>query len=207
MFGRFQVVVGAAKSSPESAKSLSENIKTNHICIKIAKICTKIAKICWEWPDLAKSHQIWLRTRWISSDLSLISLDLYITSIGSGGSSFGEETHHSTHRRWALGVETQNRLLGAFVLAEIGWVGRSSGSWSGLNTPNYIIYIHQFKKKKKNKRIKFLSKLASLEINSLNFSYIYFLSVNFENLANEFHVPYVLNMYIKFHSNWMLFTI
>ena len=91
MFGRFRVVAGAAKSSPESAKSLPENIKTNQICIKIAKICTKIAKICWEWLDLAKSHQIWLRTRWISSDLSLISPDLYITSVGFGSSSFGKE--------------------------------------------------------------------------------------------------------------------
>jgi len=33
------------------------------------------------------------------------------------------------------------------------------------------------------------------------------LSVNFENLIVEFHVPYVLNMYIKFCSNRILFTI
>ena len=31
--------------------------------------------------------------------------------------------------------------------------------------------------------------------------------MNFENLTVEFHVPYVLNMHIKFHSNRMLFTI
>ena len=37
--------------------------------------------------------------------------------------------------------------------------------------------------------------------------YILFLSVNFENLTVKFHVPYVLNMYIKFLSNQMLFTI
>ena len=32
-------------------------------------------------------------------------------------------------------------------------------------------------------------------------------SVNFESLTAEFHVPYVLNIYIKFRSNRMLFTI
>ena len=55
-----------------------------------------------------------------------------------------------------------------------------------------------------NGRTKFLS---NLERNLSNFSYIYFLSVNFKNLVDEFHVPYVLNMYIKFRSNQMLFTI
>ena len=49
--------------------------------------------------------------------------------------------------------------------------------------------------------------LASLERNFTNFLYISFLCVNFENLTVEFHVPYVLNMYIKFHSNWILFII
>ena len=48
---------------------------------------------------------------------------------------------------------------------------------------------------------------TSLERNSSNISYISFLGVNFENLTVEFHVPYVLNMRIKFCSNWMLFTI
>ena len=37
--------------------------------------------------------------------------------------------------------------------------------------------------------------------------YIFLLSMNFENLTVEFHVSYVLNMYIKFRSNWILFTI
>ena len=55
-------------------------------------------------------------------------------------------------------------------------------------------------------RTKYLSKLVWRE-NSSNFSYISFLSVNFENLTVEFHVSYVLNMHIKFHSNWILFTI
>ena len=44
---------------------------------------------------------------------------------------------------------------------------------------------------------------------SSNFSYIsfFFFFVNFENITIEFHVPYVLNMHIKFRSNWILFTI
>ena len=47
----------------------------------------------------------------------------------------------------------------------------------------------------------------SLEKNSTNFSYISFLGVNFENLIVKFHIFYVLNMHIKFCSNWILFTI
>ena len=31
--------------------------------------------------------------------------------------------------------------------------------------------------------------------------------MNFENLTIEFYIPYVLNMHIKFRSNWILFTI
>ena len=42
---------------------------------------------------------------------------------------------------------------------------------------------------------------------SLNFSYIIFLGVNFENLTVEFHILYVINMHIKFHLNQILFTI
>ena len=45
-----------------------------------------------------------------------------------------------------------------------------------------------------------------LEINFLNFSYLFF-GVNFENLTVEFHILYVFNMHIKFRSNRMLFTI
>ena len=38
-------------------------------------------------------------------------------------------------------------------------------------------------------------------------SFFSFLDENFENLTDEFHVFYVLNMYIKFRSNRILFTI
>ena len=48
---------------------------------------------------------------------------------------------------------------------------------------------------------------TSLEGNPSNLSYIFFSDVNFENLTVEFHVPYVLNMYIKFRSNRILFII
>ena len=47
---------------------------------------------------------------------------------------------------------------------------------------------------------------TSLKRNPLNLSYISFSGVNFENLTVEFQVPYILNMYIKFHSNRILFT-
>ena len=46
-----------------------------------------------------------------------------------------------------------------------------------------------------------------LSPNSSNFLYISFFYVNFENLTVKFHVPYVLNIHIKFHLNQMLFTI
>ena len=48
---------------------------------------------------------------------------------------------------------------------------------------------------------------TNLERNSLNFSYISFFGVQFENLTVEFHIPYVLNMHFKFFSNRILFTI
>ena len=47
---------------------------------------------------------------------------------------------------------------------------------------------------------------TNLKRNFSNFSYNSFLGVNFENITVEFHVSYVLNMYIKFHSNNILFT-
>ena len=46
---------------------------------------------------------------------------MYITLVGSSGSSFGEENRHSTRQRRVLGTETRNRLTGASVQAEIGW--------------------------------------------------------------------------------------
>ena len=55
-------------------------------------------------------------------------------------------------------------------------------------------------------RTKFLSKLIWKDTLQ-TFLYIYFFSMNFENLTIEFYIPYVLNMHIKFRSNWILFTI
>ena len=48
---------------------------------------------------------------------------------------------------------------------------------------------------------------TNLVRNSLNFLYISFFGVKFENLTVEFPIPYVLNIYIKFLSNRILFTI
>ena len=53
----------------------------------------------------------------------------------------------------------------------------------------------------------YVSLQISLERNSLNLSYIFLLNVNFENLTVELHNLYVLNLYVKFHSNQILFTI
>ena len=54
---------------------------------------------------------------------------------------------------------------------------------------------------------KFLSKLVWRETLQTSHISLFFFFVNFENLTIEFHVPYVLNMHIKFRSNWILFTI
>ena len=44
--------------------------------------------------------------------------------------------------------------------------------------------------------------------NPSNFFYIILLCVNFENLTAELHaISYVLNMYVRFCLNWILFTI
>ena len=48
---------------------------------------------------------------------------------------------------------------------------------------------------------------TSLDRKFSNFSYISFFCVNFENLTDEFNVPYILNMHIKFSLNRMLFII
>ena len=65
-----------------------------------------------------------------------------------------------------------------------------------------VLFLLGFKSLIMNK----VSLQIRLEINFLNFSYISFFFVNFENLIIEFHVSYILNMHIKFHSNRMLFT-
>ena len=64
-----------------------------------------------------------------------------------------------------------------------------------------ISVIQVIEKKIKNKVF------WSLERNHSNLSYISFSDVNFKNLSIEFHVPYVLNIHVKFRSIRMLFTI
>ena len=62
--------------------------------------------------------------------------------------------------------------------------------------------MHLLKKKKnEDKEVLYEQSFSS------NFSYFYFLDVNFKNLTVKFHVPYVLNIHIKFCSNRKLFTI
>ena len=48
---------------------------------------------------------------------------------------------------------------------------------------------------------------TSLEKNLSNLSYIFLLSVKFENITIRWYVFYVFNMRVKFHSSRMLFTI
>ena len=48
---------------------------------------------------------------------------------------------------------------------------------------------------------------TNLKRNPSNFSNLFLLDVNFENLTIEFHVLYILNTYVNFHSNRILFTI
>ena len=46
-----------------------------------------------------------------------------------------------------------------------------------------------------------------LDRNLLNFSHIFSLNVNFENLIVELYVYYVYNLHVKSHSNRILFII
>ena len=48
---------------------------------------------------------------------------------------------------------------------------------------------------------------TSSERNPSNLLYTSYSGANFENLTIEFHISYVLNMHVKFHSIRMLFTI
>ena len=47
----------------------------------------------------------------------------------------------------------------------------------------------------------------SLKINLSNSSYIFVLDMNFENQNFGLYVIYIFNTDVKFHSNWILFTI
>ena len=47
----------------------------------------------------------------------------------------------------------------------------------------------------------------TLKINPSNTLYIFLFDMNFENLTDRLYIFYILNMYIKFSSNRMLFSI
>ena len=74
-----------------------------------------------------------------------------------------------------------------------------------LLLPFKLANVGSKKKGSKNKAIRTIH--LCLEKSFSNFFYISFLSVYFENLIVEFYISYVLNMYIKFHSNRILYTI
>ena len=48
---------------------------------------------------------------------------------------------------------------------------------------------------------------TNFERNSLNYTYIFLLNVNFENSIVRLYVLYILNVYVKFRLNRILFTI
>ena len=80
--------------------------------------------------------------------------------------------------------------------------------WNHQSTKWIILIFHfRFLSWINNCEMNKVSLQTSLERNSLNFSHISFLDMNFENLTVKFHVPYILNMHIKFRSNRILFTI
>ena len=71
----------------------------------------------------------------------MISPDLYITFVGSGGSGFGEENSPLDPPESGLGCGNPKLTDGSVGLGwtrvEIGQVGWSGRSRSGLDTPNY----------------------------------------------------------------------
>ena len=74
-----------------------------------------------------------------------------------------------------------------------------------LLLPFKLANVGSKKKGSKNKAIRTIHLCSERSFS--NFFYISFFSVYFENLIVEFYIFYVLNMHIKFHSNWILFTI
>ena len=162
----------SCKIITEMCKSSPKNVKTHQIYIKIAEIC-------WEWPDLAKSHQIWLRTHWISSNLSMISPDLYITFVRSGGSGFGEENPPLDPPVLGLGCRnpklTNGSVDSGWTRVEIGRVGRSGRSWSSLDTPRDSMFVTRLENSDDN----LLDKLTYTENEAYNLYNNYALQTGF----------------------------
>ena len=76
----------------------------------------------------------------------------------------------------------------------------SKSSWFSLKMKESILILDYWTQKHKYKDETQTLNKVSLRLEK-NFSYISFLDVNFENLIVKFHVPYVLNMHIKFRTN------
>ena len=105
--------------------------------------------------------------------------------------------------KWTCGPQFFN-VRNEFMGWEIGLVHQHLFTFPfGKEKTMWTLKVNFPRATPKNK----ISFQTNLERNSSNFSYISFLSINFENLTVEFHIPYVLNMYIKFRSNRILFTI
>ena len=80
--------------SVRSVERVAEAANITEIFKKFTEICKnsldlhwKSPKSTWIWPNLTKSHQIWSRSHWISSNLSLILPELakFVYNIGQIG--------------------------------------------------------------------------------------------------------------------------
>ena len=96
--------------SLESAKKWLKSAKTHQISIEIAKIYTKIAEnllgFGWIWLNLTKYGRDLTGSPWIWAWSCQSWPDLYITSVGLGGSSFGEENPPLNPSASGLGRES-----------------------------------------------------------------------------------------------------
>ena len=88
-------------------------------------------------PDLTKSHLNVAGSHQISLECRRILPDLYITSVGSGGSGFGEENPPLDPPASGLGVRNPSPIVGVvgsdgcrFGFGRVARIGRVSG-WVG----------------------------------------------------------------------------
>ena len=109
----------------------------------------KSPKSAWIWPNLAKSYQKWSRSRRIWAWSCRSWPDLYITSVGSSGSGFGEENPPLDSPTSSLGYRnlspTDESVSSDWNWVGIVRIGQSGGSGLGLDTPNYDYFLKEIR--------------------------------------------------------------
>ena len=134
---------GQWRESPDPTNVAGILKKIIEICNNSLDLHRKSPKSTWISSNLARSHQIWLRSCQISPNMVEISPDLLESELdlfgvgwiciyyrlGRVAKVLEKKTHHLTHRHRVLGAETRHRLTGASVRAKIGW---GSGGLFGL---------------------------------------------------------------------------